>query len=148
MHNSDTDHCIAVCNRLLRGEISAIETYTQAIEKFRQSPEASLLEDMRRDHVASANRLRTNVREMGGEPSNDSGAWGAWAATIEGAAKLIGDSTALKALQEGEEHGEKEYRDALADEHVLPIHRDIVQRELLPRQLRHISMLRDLQKAQ
>jgi hypothetical protein len=32
---SDTEHCIKVCNSLLRGEISAVETYDKAIEKYR-----------------------------------------------------------------------------------------------------------------
>jgi uncharacterized protein (TIGR02284 family) len=148
MNTTHSDHCIDVCNSLLRGEISAIETYTQAIEKFRGEPEVSLLEDIRREHVSSANRLRENVREMGGSPSNDSGAWGTWAQTVEGVAKLMGDGTALKALQEGEEHGEKEYREALDDAEVLPGCKEMIRHELLPRQVRHIGMLRDLRRAQ
>jgi uncharacterized protein (TIGR02284 family) len=148
MANSSTEHCIKVCNSLLRGEISAIETYTQAIEKFRDEPEVALLEDIRREHVASANQLRENVHQMGGKPSNESGAWGAWAKTVEGAAKLIGDSAALKALQEGEEHGEKEYRAAIKDDGVLPQCRTMFETELLPSQLRHLRILRGLRKAQ
>ena len=35
MNTTTTDKCIEACNSLLRGEISAIETYNQAIEKFR-----------------------------------------------------------------------------------------------------------------
>src|SRR5690606_31544821 len=89
MRATQTEHCIDICNSLLRGEISAVETYTQAIEKFRDEPEVSLLEDIRRDHVESANRLRQNIHTMGGQPSNDSGAWGTWAKGVEGAAKLM-----------------------------------------------------------
>lgn len=147
-HSHTTEHCIDVCNRLLRGEISAVETYTQAIAKFRNEPEVSVLEDLRREHIESANRLRANVHEMGGSPSNDSGAWGTWAKAVEGAAKLMGDTVALKALLEGEEHGEKDYRDALDDDGMMPEHKAIIESELLPRQLRHISVLRDLIRVQ
>lgn len=148
MSITNTDHCADVCNSLLRGEISAVETYTQAIEQFRMEPEASLLQDMRREHIASANRLRENVREMGGTPSNDSGAWGTWAVSVEGLARIVGNAAALKVLREGEEHGEKEYVSALEDDDVLPGCKQMIRDELLPRQLRHIAMLRRLVNAQ
>lgn len=148
MRATQTEHCIDICNSLLRGEISAVETYTQAIEKFRDEPEVSLLEDIRRDHVESANRLRQNIHTMGGQPSNDSGAWGTWAKGVEGAAKLMGDSAALKALIEGEEHGEKDYRRALDNEDMLPDCKEMVRTHLLPPLLRHINTLRGLRKAQ
>lgn len=148
MNTTQTDHCIDVCNSLLRGEISAVETYTQAIDKFRQEAEVSILEDIRREHVSSANRLRETVHEMGGSPSNDSGAWGTWAKMVEGAAKLMGNTSALKALLEGEEHGEKEYEAALADDDVMLQHKEIIRTELLPRQRRHISTIRGLTQAQ
>jgi uncharacterized protein (TIGR02284 family) len=146
MKTTHTEHCIDVCNSLLRGEISAIETYTQAIEKFRDDPEAAFLEGFRRDHIDSANRLRENVRDMGGEPSNDSGVWGTWAKAVEGTAKVLGDSAALKVLQEGEEHGRKEYEAALENDDVLPTCKEMIRVELLPRQLSHIARLRGLRQ--
>lgn len=148
MSTTHTEQCIEVCNSLLRGEISAIETYTQAIEKFRDEPEVSTLADMRRDHIFSADRLRHNVREMGGTPTTDSGAWGTWAKGVEGAAKLMGDAAALKALREGEEHGRKEYEEALRSDDVLPGCKDMIRNELLPRQLNHIATLAGLIKVQ
>ena len=138
------DACIDVCNSLLRGEISAIETYTQAIEKFRGDPAVRSLEDVRDDHISSANRLRENVREMGGDPSNDSGAWGSFAKTVEGAAKLFGDKSALKGLQEGEEHGQKEYEAALENDDVMPSCKEMMRSELLPRQKQHVARLKSL----
>lgn len=33
--NTIHDHCINVCNSLLRNELYAVETYGQAIEKYR-----------------------------------------------------------------------------------------------------------------
>jgi hypothetical protein len=148
MKTTHSDHCIDVCNSLLRGEISAVETYTQAMEKFKGEAEASVLSDLRRDHIKSADRLRGNVTDMGGVPTTDSGAWGTWAKMVQGAAKLMGDTAALKALLEGEEHGEKQYREALDDDEVLPGCKEMIRTELLPRQLSHISTLRGLTKTQ
>lgn len=143
MSTTKTEQCIDVCNRLLRGEISAIETYTQAIDKFR-AEDVTPLADLRRDHIFSADRLRHHVREMGGTPTTDSGAWGTWAKTVEGAAKLMGDKVALKALVEGEEHGIKEYESALEDDGVMPVMKDMIRSELLPKQRNHLVMLRQL----
>jgi hypothetical protein len=148
MNTTHTEQCIYVCNSLLRGEISAVETYTQAIEKFRDEPEVAMLEDIRSEHISSANRLRRDIHEMGGQPSNDSGAWGTWAKTVQGTAKLMGNSAALKALIEGEEHGEKEYRAALDNSDVLPSCKEMIRTELLPAQVRHISVLRGLMRVQ
>lgn len=141
-----TEHCIDVCNSLLRGEISAIETYSAAIHKFEKEPSVSVLEDIRREHILSANRLRENVHSMGGEPSTDSGAWGTWAKAVAGAARLVGEGAAIKSLLEGEEHGEKEYKEALEDDEVLPGCKDMIRAELLPRQRNHIAALRSLGK--
>jgi uncharacterized protein (TIGR02284 family) len=147
MNTKNIEACIDACNSLLRGEISAIETYSHAVHEFGDANEVSLLENMRRDHIESATWLREHVREMGGEPSRDSGLWGAWARGVEGAAKLIGEKTALKALQEGEEHGEKEYEDALEKDRVLDSCKEVIRSELLPRQRQHVSTLRGMAKA-
>lgn len=58
--------CISVCNSLLRGELSAVETYA----------DTHAAEDLRRiwdEHQKSVDRLTGNVREMGGEPDKGSG---------------------------------------------------------------------------
>lgn len=72
--NATTEECIKICNSLLRGELSAIETYDQALEKYADTPAANELSRIRSDHSHAAARLATNVREMGGEPENESGA--------------------------------------------------------------------------
>jgi len=100
-------------NSFLRGEISATETYRQAIEKLSTSDAAAagnlaLLQEMQEEHGRAAQSIRQRIREMGGEPSDCSGAWGAWAKFTMGAAKLFGEAAALKALKEGEEHGLKD----------------------------------------
>ena len=100
-------------NRCLRSELSAIETYRQALDRDRDEygtqTEFQRLSEILRDHEDAASQLRHLTRQRGGEPSDDAGAWGTWSKIIMGAAKLFGDKAALKALKEGEESGFKEY---------------------------------------
>ena len=106
-------------NKCLRSELSAIETYRQALEKHRQQygqePQFQQLSRMLQEHRDAAARLRALVQQHGGTPSTDSGAWGTWSKTVMGAAKLFGDKAALKALKEGEESGLKEYEAVTQD---------------------------------
>lgn len=139
--------CIDVCNRLLRGELSAAETYRQTIGKFEADPAAATLRQILSEHEYAAELLRNNVIEMGGEPSTDSGAWGAFANSIQGVAKVFGESSALKGLQQGEEHGLDDYEDALEDDDVMPGCKELIRSELLPRTRRHIDTLQGLAQA-
>lgn len=139
-----THECIDVCNSLLRGELSAIETYTQAIAKFDSDPARSALEDIRFDHEASASRLRDHLAEMGGEAATDSGIWGEFAKAVEGSAKVFGDSAALTALETGEEHGIKEYEEALRNPDVMDEIKTVIRTRLLPALTEHIATLKRL----
>ena len=131
-------------NKCLRSELSAIETYQQALEKIRsehaQDASFQQLSQMLSDHRDAASRVRTLVQQHGGTPSTDSGAWGTWSKTIMGAAKLLGDKTALKALKEGEESGVKEYQALVQDSGTPPDVRDEIS-SIMARQREHISRL-------
>lgn len=133
-------------NSLLRGEISAAETYRMAIDKVAGSDVAAanvgLLKDMQDDHGRAAQVLRERIVSLGGEPSDSSGPWGAWAQTVQGTANLFGDSAAMKSLKEGEEHGLKDYEEALDD--VDAASASIISTQLIPNQQRHISLLDQL----
>ncbi|HEU5249478.1 MAG TPA: DUF2383 domain-containing protein, partial [Thermoanaerobaculia bacterium] len=91
------------------------------------------------EHGEHAQALREEVRRLGGDPDDSSGAWGAWAKTVEGTAKLFGDASALKALKEGEEHGLKDYEEAIDD--VDEPARGLFMTRLIPAQQRHIGTL-------
>ncbi len=138
------ESCIDNCNELLRGELSAVETYSQAIEKFNTGAERAVLERIRTEHSDSARVLHNHVLSMGGEPSTSSGPWGAFAKAVEGTAKMLGESTALKALIEGEEHGIHEYEDALASDGVMEEIKSIIRSQLLPRLTEHTRALDQL----
>ncbi|WP_367872088.1 DUF2383 domain-containing protein [Luteolibacter sp. Populi] len=136
-----TDECIEVCNSLLRGELSAIETYTQAIAKFDGDPERRALEAIRDDHERSADRLRDHLADMGATAATDSGAWGSFAKAVEGSAKVLGESPALAALEQGEEHGIDEYENALRNADVMEEIKTVIRGDLLPALSEHIATL-------
>ena len=136
-----THECIDVCNSLLRGELSAVETYSQALEKFENDVERSALRAIQNDHQNSAARLREHLLDMGAEPATDSGAWGTFAKAVEGTAKLLGESPALAALQQGEEHGIDEYEEALRNEGVMAEIKTVIRQQLLPPLSEHVAAL-------
>ncbi|WP_035603665.1 DUF2383 domain-containing protein [Haloferula sp. BvORR071] len=136
-----TDECIDVCNRLLRGELSAIETYSQAIAKFENDPERAALEGIREEHEHIAARLREHLDDMGALPSASSGAWGSFARAVEGTAKALGKSLALEALQQGEEHGIDEYERALRNPDVMIEIKTVIRGNLLPACSEHVAAL-------
>lgn len=134
---------------LLRGEISATETYRMAIEAAADSNDpgidVSLLRQLQEEHGRAAQSLRDRIQELGGEASDTSGPWGAWAKLTQGTANLFGDASSLKSLKEGEEHGLKDYRDAVDD--LDPTTQTLVQNQLIPQQERHINLLDKLLNA-
>jgi uncharacterized protein (TIGR02284 family) len=141
MATTATSRAVDQINSLLRGEISAVETYNLAIEKVGEDhvSDATLLRAIAQEHGEHAQRLREEIRRLGGEADDSSGAWGAYAKAIEATAKLFGDASALKALKEGEEHGLKDYREALDD--LDESTRRLVAEVLIPAQQRHITTL-------
>lgn len=135
------DRWVDQLNSLLRGEISAVETYGQAIEKVddEHASDATALRAIAQEHGEAARALRDEIQRLGGEADESSGPWGAWAKTVEATAKLFGDASALKALKEGEEHGLKDYRESLDD--LDEPARNLVSTRLIPNQVRHIAVL-------
>ena len=129
-------------NRLIRGELSAVETYRQVLDKMKDAPEAVELHALLVEHRAAVQMLREHVVQRGGTPANNSGAWGAWAKFTQGTANLFGDASALKSLKEGEEHGLKDYMEGADD--IDATSEELVRNQLIPAQQRHINLLDQL----
>ena len=144
---TNTDHCIDVCNKLLRGERSAVETYDKAIEKFGNEPVSTDLHRLRDEHLNAVNTLEENVRSMGGHPDGSAGAWGSLSMIVQSAANLLGEDSALEALRKGEESGLGDYEKALDDDEVMPECKNLIHGCLLPKITEHIATLDRLQKA-
>ena len=132
---------VAALNELLRGEIAAVETYQQAMEKIGNDPGAAELRLLHDQHRDAANTLRLHIRDHNGTPDHGSGAWGTWAKTVTGVAKLFGDTAALKALKEGEEHGIKNYEKALEDKALPEECKNLIRTSLLSQTRAHLPIL-------
>ncbi|MDX2023675.1 MAG: DUF2383 domain-containing protein [Deltaproteobacteria bacterium] len=133
MENTNSRDSIDKLNELLRGELSAVETYSQALQKIEEP--FSAREELQRCHAAHLSRvnlLRQAVINLGGDPAASSGAWGSFAKLVEGTATPLGAKMAIAALEEGEDHGLNEYNEALND--LDAASRALVDRDLLPGQ--------------
>ncbi|MDP0492175.1 MAG: DUF2383 domain-containing protein [Verrucomicrobiota bacterium JB023] len=133
LESDKLETCISVCKSLHRGEISAISTYDQAVEKFANEPYVAELRKIRESHAQSEELLRNHILSMGGSPDTDGGAWETFAKTVQATADFFGDNSALSSLQMGEEHGEREYQDALANDGVMEEMKETIRNILLPR---------------
>lgn len=110
-----TDKNVETLKSLLRGEMSAVETYDQAMQKL--NDDAAIVQQLRRCRLSHEDRvsmLRGEVSRFGGQAPEGSGPWGAFAKLVEGGAKVFGKKAAIAALEEGEDHGLKQYRADLA----------------------------------
>jgi uncharacterized protein (TIGR02284 family) len=135
---------VSTLNSLLRGEISAIETYHQALAKLGETNNTLEFRRVHDEHIDAANILREHIREHGGRPDKGSGAWGAFARSVEGAATLFGNAAAVRALKEGEKLGASAYLRALKDDGLPADCKDLIQSRLLPQTKKHILVLDEL----
>lgn len=102
-------------NGLLKGEISAVETYRQALEQIESPTIRETLQCNQNCHADRANGLAEKVRSLGGEPAQTSGIWGTFAKMMEGGAKVFGDKATIDMLEEGEDKGLADYKKIMED---------------------------------
>lgn len=122
-------------NSFLRGELSAVETYRMALDKIDQtSPTRLEIEQCMQSHQERVQALREQIIALGGSPSESSGPWGVFAKAVQGTAKVFGDKAAIAALEEGEDHGLKDYKDELDDSDLDVQSRQLLTTQLLPAQ--------------
>ena len=120
-------------NSFLRGELAAVESYRQAIDKVDKPPIKGQLDSCLRSHEQRVSVLKQQIQSLGGEPVQSSGTWGTVGKVIAGAAGMLSDKAAVGALEEGEDLVRDDYqRDA---DKLDPSSRQLVQEQLLPEQL-------------
>lgn len=129
---------------LLRGEMSAMETYQKALEKVDGYPEGAQLRQIYMDHSHAVQVLRNLLMRYQVELPDSSGAWGTFANAVQVTANLFGDKAALKALKEGEEHGIKDYQRALDDPQVATDVKAMIRSDLLRKCETHVPVLDSL----
>jgi hypothetical protein len=128
-----TKSSVEQLNSFLRGEMAAVETYQQAIEKLEafSTSRDQLLVNLK-SHQDRVMMLRDAIVQLGGTPAEGSGPWGSFAKIVEGGAKAFGEKAAVAALEEGEDHGLADYKRGLDD--LDPQSRSLVTGKLLPEQ--------------
>jgi uncharacterized protein (TIGR02284 family) len=131
-------------NSFLRGEISAVETYRQAIQKLSDTSEVTTLNDCMRSHEERVSLLKNEIRRRGGEPAQGSGVWGTFAKLVEGSATVFGEKAAIAALEEGEDHGRDDYKRDVSK--LEADARTFVEQNIVPEQLRTHQTMSTLKK--
>jgi hypothetical protein len=132
-------------NHYLRGEIAAVETYRMALDKLDAGSSArSEVESCLRSHQSRVALLQDAILAAGGTPVQSSGPWGVFAKVVEGGARILGDKAAVAALEEGEDHGVKEYKAHVAELDAEA--RALVSSRLMPEQQRTHDRMSSLKK--
>lgn len=138
------EQSVDVLNSFLRGEISAVETYRQALEKVERPQIATQLQDCMQSHKQRVTLLSEQIRALGGTPSTNSGVWGAFAKAVEAGAKTFGEKAAIAALEEGEDHGRNDYRRDIGKLDVTS--RQVIENRVMPEQQRTHDAMSALKK--
>lgn len=133
-------------NKILRGELSAVESYNHVIKKYAEEESISVLNVLRRirdEHEYACVKLRQVVKSEGAIPSEESGPWGGFVAALLRTASLTGENGAIRLLRTGEEHGLNLYEEAL-DLKLSQEEINLIREVLIPKQESHILALDQL----
>jgi uncharacterized protein (TIGR02284 family) len=127
---------------LIRGEMAAVRSYNTALEKAKGTALESKLQTIKKDHQDAVNTLQKFAGNEVKEDTQDSGVWGGFTKAFTGAASLMGNKTALQALNTGEKHGINEYQEALDDDTIKSELKTVIRAKLLPNQKKHFEELK------
>jgi uncharacterized protein (TIGR02284 family) len=140
----NTDESVNTLNSFLRGEMSAVETYRQALEKVDEQPVRATLQECLESHQRRVSLIASRIQNLGGKPSTESGVWGFFAKAVEGGAKILGTKPAVAALEQGEDHGRDDYKRDI--EQLDATSRQLVESQILPEQERTHRAMSTLKK--
>lgn len=143
---TDVKKTTETLNRLLRGEISAVDAYDIAMDSI-DVGKRDVPMSCRESHALRCQLLRDRIRLLGDYPAETPGVWGAVTATLTSGATILGQSRIVALLEEGEDHGLKEYLEALEDPEVDHTTQTWIRDRLYADQLNTHRMMSDLQKS-
>jgi uncharacterized protein (TIGR02284 family) len=129
---STSGNTVERLNSMLDGEIAAVQTYGQALDKIENPAVCQELERAQICHSHRVQALVAKIESIGGKPTKGAGPWVQFAKALEGGAKAFGDKAAVSMLEEGEDKGLADYK-KLATKDDNPIVQGVA-REFLPRQ--------------
>ncbi len=128
-------------NELLECELSAISTYSHALEKLSLTRMATELARFKDNHEAAAEILTQQIRSLGGTPVTSAGVWGK---RPQDRQEFMGLVAQLDALTEKERHSLYRYREVLSDDCLDYASRELIQEKLLPRTSAHHHRILEL----
>jgi len=126
------EQSIQTLNSFLRGEISAVETYREALARLASHDKEQALRACLASHERRVEVLRGQIRGLGGEPVAAAREPGPFARLGEGSAVLL-DSDVVSLLEEGEDQGLELYLEDVGKlDHET---RKQIERDILPEQI-------------
>ena len=137
-----TDATITKLQECLRTELSAVETYELALKSVTHVGLHHALQEILTSHGRRTDQLRDRILRLGAEPVTSSGVWGAFAKVFQAGADLLGDRTAIAALEEGEDRSLHLYKTSLNEFDGAT--RMLIAREILPAAQRSHDLCRTL----
>lgn len=131
---------------MARTEAAAVETYRRASMHIKGKSGARTIRQLQSEHSYAVKRLNEQILKLGGDVEICSGIRGALDMALQGTANLFGLRKSLLMLKRSEERTFKHYLEA-ADDTALPVEsREVIRRELLPRQRENIEALSEIIK--
>lgn len=137
---------VDMAKSLHRGELAAVASYADAIQKNDTPAWTATFDRIHREHQSAADDLRARVVALNGTPDASAGAWGGWSELVAKGAAALGDGAARDALRLGEQHGVSEYEEALKSAKVDEPTKALIRATLLPRAQEHVRALEALKK--
>jgi hypothetical protein len=133
-------------NSVLQASLSAAAAYRHAIHRVERRGQggAIALRVILDSHARNEEKLRDEIRRLGGVPDEHTGAWGAVARSIEGAASLLGNAAELAALREAELHTLKKGQEALAEGGLETRTEELLRGSVLRDMAKHVELLEAL----
>jgi len=110
-----TTTTINVLNGFLRDEMAAVATYDEALHERSTFSGKTELSTCQRSHEMRAGMLRDKIVSLGGEPAATAGLTGLWSKLVESGAVALGPDMAIRALEQGEDHVLRDYRNGIAN---------------------------------
>jgi len=131
--------------RLLKDEMSAVETYDKAISSVKPDAIKAELSELKTAHESRVQKLQAKITELGGELPVNSGLWGKFAKLVEAGAAALGDKAIVATLEECEVKSLADYKSDLEvfDE----AEHKLVFSELLPAQQESYERILKLHKS-
>ncbi len=128
-----------------RGEMAAVATYEQALESLPLGEHADVLKRCKASHQQRVSLLAERITIVGGEAPETAGAWGSFVSFLEQAAAAVSAKMAIAVLEEGEDHGLRDYRRDL--EKLDSSCQAFVEELILPLQIETHRLMSALQKS-